>query len=209
MALRRAEDRAAAAILGFDRRPLARPAGGAASRLRVAPRCSARAARTTPWPGHTRQFRALQAEFAPDLVLTPQGLGNHVDHQQVIAAAVASFPADRTAFYRDTPYAIRNPTPSRCPRPGSVARTVEIGAVLDRKIAAAQAYASQIGFQFGGAARWPRRCARSPCARARGAGRAVHGCHRPWPGRLSGGHVLLRRRCYPAMPPTYCGATFA
>ena len=101
----------------------------------------------------TSQFLALAAEFQPDLILAPQGLGGHVDHQQVVAAACRSFPADRTAFYRDTPYAIRQPAAAKLPTvPSGVASTVPISsAVLDRKIAAAQAYASQIGFQFGGA----------------------------------------------------------
>ena len=99
----------------------------------------------------TAHFMALAAEFRPDLILAPQGLGGHVDHQHVVAAACQSFPADRTAFYRDTPYAIREPGAARLPTvPPGVPSTVPIGAVLHRKIAAAQAYASQIGFQFGG-----------------------------------------------------------
>ena len=98
------------------------------------------------------QFMTLAAEFRPDLILAPQGLGRHVDHQQVVAAACRSFPADRTAFYRDTPYAIREPASICLPAiPLGVASTVPIGAALHRKVAAAQAYASQIGFQFGGA----------------------------------------------------------
>ncbi len=99
----------------------------------------------------TSRCMALAAELQPDLVLAPQGLGNHVDHQQVIAAALRSFPAGRIAFYRDTPYAIRQPGAAALPSvPLGTPSTVPIGDVLDRKIAAAQAYASQIGFQFGG-----------------------------------------------------------
>ena len=97
-------------------------------------------------------FTALAAELRPDLVLAPQGLGNHVDHQQVIAAAGASFPAASVAYYRDTPYAIRQPAAASTLVPAGSASTVPVGGMLDRKIAAAQAYASQIGFQFGGAA---------------------------------------------------------
>ncbi len=99
------------------------------------------------------KLAALAAEFSPDLVFVPQGLGNHVDHQVVISAAIASFPPARTAFYRDTPYAIRQPgaAPARAVPQGE-AEIVPITGALDRKIAAAQAYASQIGFQFGGAA---------------------------------------------------------
>ena len=55
------------------------------------------------------------------------------------------------AFYRDTPYAIRNP--SALPHVSATESTVvPIGAGLDRKIAASCAYASQIGFQFQGPA---------------------------------------------------------
>ncbi len=94
----------------------------------------------------------LAACAPPDLVLAPQGLGNHVDHQQVIRAVQAVFPADRIAYYRDTPYAIRDPAaaPLACVPAGMPSR-VDIGAALDRKVAASAAYATQIGFQFGGA----------------------------------------------------------
>ena len=89
----------------------------------------------------------------PDLVLAPQGLGNHVDHQHVIAAANRSFPAATLAYYRDTPYAIRQPGAApHAAVPTGEPSTVPIDTVLDRKILAAQAYASQIGFQFGGPA---------------------------------------------------------
>ena len=95
---------------------------------------------------------ALAAELQPNLVLVPQGLGNHVDHQQLIIAASRSFPVGSTTFYRDTPYAMRQPeAAANALVPAEAASTVPIGDVLERKIAAAQAYASQIGFQFGGA----------------------------------------------------------
>ncbi len=98
-------------------------------------------------------FIELSARLNPDLVVAPQGLGNHVDHQHVVWAAIACFRAERLAFYRDTPYAIRQPHAR--PLPSIMAfeqRVVGISAALDRKIAAAQAYTSQVGFQFGGAA---------------------------------------------------------
>ena len=98
-------------------------------------------------------FGALAAELEPDLVLAPQGLGNHVDHQHVVAAALQAFATDSLAFYRDTPYAIRQPGAAALPIvPQGSLSTIPIGAVLDRKVAAAQAYTTQIGFQFGGPA---------------------------------------------------------
>ncbi|MBV8916307.1 MAG: hypothetical protein JOZ05_25130, partial [Acetobacteraceae bacterium] len=49
----------------------------------------------------------------------------------------------------DTPYAIRNPDAAPFVDDGPET-VVGIAAALDRKVAAACAYASQIGFQFGG-----------------------------------------------------------
>ena len=95
---------------------------------------------------------ALARAMPPDLVLAPQGLGNHVDHQIVVAAVQKMFSARRIAYYRDTPYAIRQPTaaPLACVPEGSPT-LVRIAPALDAKIAASAAYTSQIGFQFGGA----------------------------------------------------------
>jgi LmbE family N-acetylglucosaminyl deacetylase len=95
----------------------------------------------------------LKARYAPDLVLAPQGLGGHVDHRVMIAAVLDTFPLERMLFYRDTPYAIRAPGAAPVDRLlGLPVRTIPIGGAVERKIAAAQAYASQIGFQFQGPA---------------------------------------------------------
>ncbi len=153
MALRREEDRRASAIIGFAEVRwldlLEAPHRGydAAAALfgpvlegdSVAPALGAALA-------------ALATELRPALVLAPQGLGNHVDHQQVTAAACNSFAAGALAFYRDTPYAIRDPEAAPLPGVPAQLAVFGVGAVLGRKIAAAQAYASQIGFQFGGPA---------------------------------------------------------
>lgn len=93
----------------------------------------------------------LSAELQPDLFLAPQGLGNHVDHQLVAAAVVRGLPPGRTAFYRDAPYALRRPDAEPLPYvPRGEPSTVPVAAGLGRKIAAAQAYGSQVGLQFGG-----------------------------------------------------------
>ena len=152
MALRRAEDRHAAAILGFSEHhwldlPEA-PHRGYASPSALFGQLRAD---DTILPELTQAFAAFCGP-APDLVLAPQGLGNHVDHQLVIAAAQARFPPQSLAFYRDTPYAIRQPQARPSPAiPGGLLLAINIAAALDRKIAAAQAYTTQIGFQFGGA----------------------------------------------------------
>ena len=151
MALRREEDRVAAGIIGFqDVRwldLLEAPHRGYESAPAL---FGAIHAGDEMRAGLTSVFAALNTEVAPDLVLAPQGLGNHVDHQHVLAAAMASFPASTLAYYRDTPYAIRQPNAVPLAPSGTPSR-VPIAATLPQKVAAAQAYASQIGFQFGGA----------------------------------------------------------
>ncbi|MDF7814081.1 PIG-L family deacetylase [Hymenobacter sp. YC55] len=94
------------------------------------------------------------AATPPQLVFAPQGLGLHVDHRHVMQAVCATVPADVPVFwYRDTPYIIRQP--DALPAPELPAGLSEVAmlltqAALTAKVAASQAYASQIGFQFGG-----------------------------------------------------------
>ena len=108
------------------------------------------------WQSLSRDLEKLDDEIRPDLVFAPQGLGNHVDHLQTIRATLAAWPVERVAWYRDTPYAIREPEA----RPAGLLRLEEdlfpcrvplSLAVLEQKIAGCSLYASQIGFQFGGA----------------------------------------------------------
>jgi LmbE family N-acetylglucosaminyl deacetylase len=49
----------------------------------------------------------LRKYFLRGYVLAPLGLGNHVDHLTVRAAAIANFARRRLGFYEDLPYAIR------------------------------------------------------------------------------------------------------
>lgn len=89
-----------------------------------------------------------------DAVFAPQGLGNHVDHLQVIRAVFDADLAAKTRWYRDTPYAIRQPdaAPSEWLPPGLDEIFVPFGTpIIAQKVAACCAYESQIGFQFGGA----------------------------------------------------------
>ena len=153
MALRRAEDLVAAERLGFDEviwldLPEAPHRGyGSAADLFAALHPD-----DDVVPALAGCFRQLQASYQADLVLAPQGLGGHVDHRQVIAAVMDAIPPDRIAFYRDTPYAIRAPDAAADPAvPRASTIRVPIADALDRKISAAQAYATQIGFQFQGA----------------------------------------------------------
>ncbi len=149
MALRRAEDAIALAALDAEPRWLdfaeAPHRGYDSAAALFGPMHDA------AWQDITPAIRSLLEELGPDLVLSPSGMGSHVDHRQVIQAVLPLVPADRHAFYRDTPYAIRNPAgPRHVCTSGLAEMAVDISAGLDRKVAAASAYTSQIGFQFGG-----------------------------------------------------------
>lgn len=157
MALRRAEDHAAAVALGED------PARWRHGLFPEAPHRgydspAALFAGLRPgddvWEPIAGELRRLVNELRPALVLAPQGLGNHVDHLQVIRAVLAvEMLAACTAWWRDTPYALREPAarPSSLLPVGLVERAVTLPAeTFRRKTAAACAYASQLGFQFGG-----------------------------------------------------------
>lgn len=135
MALRRAEDEAAMAALGLPA-PIHLP-------LEEAPHRgydSAPALFAGPRPDDAVATPLADA-LAPhledaDLVLAPLGLGNHVDHVQVRAAlGVRPF-----VGWHDLPYALREPGP---------AAPTEI-TPSPAKLAACAAYATQLGFQFGG-----------------------------------------------------------
>ena len=98
---------------------------------------------------------AVTAALAPsvasaDLVLAPQSVGDHVDHQIVTAAVAALADPDRTAWWRDTPYAVRHPDAPGAPEVTGTDVAIAIEGVLDAKADAAAAYATQVGFQFGG-----------------------------------------------------------
>ncbi len=59
--------------------------------------------------------------------------------------ALAGLTAAETWAYRDTPYALREPAPPEAGEHG-------VPIALERKLDACAAYASQLGFQFGGPA---------------------------------------------------------
>lgn len=153
MALRREEDRDAAAHLGIgELRWLGLPEApnrgyGSAAALFAQLRPEDEA-----WRDLGNRLAALEAEFRPALVLAPQGLGGHVDHRQTIRAVRASVRAP-VAWYRDTPYAIRAPEalPDATLGDGLAEAAIDIAPALARKLDAACAYRSQVGFQFGGA----------------------------------------------------------
>ena len=102
----------------------------------------------------------------------PQGLGNHADHLQTIRAAQAVCGKDELSYYQDTPYVMRDPGARVAAGvPDGPAWTVAVGTALDRKLDAACAYESQIGFQFGGPG--PTRSALSALAARTGGERLI------------------------------------
>jgi LmbE family N-acetylglucosaminyl deacetylase len=153
MALRRTEDRDAMAALGAEARWLDLPEAphrgyDSAPALFAGVRTGDAVADAV-----ADHLRALLRELAPALVLAPQGLGNHADHLQVIRAVHAACPAEAVVWYRDTPYSIRVPDARPGPSLAGLAEAaVPLGAAaLARKLDAATAYRTQLGFQFGGA----------------------------------------------------------
>ncbi|WP_199566302.1 PIG-L deacetylase family protein [Streptomyces corynorhini] len=92
-----------------------------------------------------------------DIVLAPQGIGDHVDHVLTARAVAAAAGHARIGWWRDLPYAARTSMPDAGPRDGIAEGTsevtVDIGTVLAEKSAAVRCYTTQLGFQFGGSER--------------------------------------------------------
>ena len=103
------------------------------------------------WKAVAEYFEMLNEIHQPEIVFAPQGLGSHADHLQTIRAARSSFSIEKIRWYRDLPYAIRQPDalPSELLPPGLFSLFSEIKIYLPQKIAACAAYQSQINFQFG------------------------------------------------------------
>lgn len=154
MALRRAEDVAALAVLGPANpiEPLHLPLPEAPHRgYTSAPDLFAGQHADDGIAGPLREALAPCLHDA-DLVLAPQAIGDHVDHRVVVDVVAALRPDAR--FWRDTPYVLRRPdAPAWTGVPSGTERPVEVGALLAVKAAAARCYTTQVGFQFGGADR--------------------------------------------------------
>lgn len=155
MALRRQEDAAACAALGAQPRWLP---------FREAPHRGYGSAAALFGPvrdedGIVHALRSavagLLGELAPDLVLAPQAIGGHVDHVQLVRA-LEGLVAAPLLWWRDFPYMAREPAPAapfETTLAGLPELTVRLGRdAASRKRDACRAYASQLGFQFGGPA---------------------------------------------------------
>ena len=104
------------------------------------------------WKDLSGELASLSRRYRPEVTLVPQALGNHADHLQVIRAVLdQDWATDSILWYRDTPYAIRNPEarPSPLLPPDLAEFPVDTSRYLDTKLTATAAYATQLGFQFG------------------------------------------------------------
>ncbi|MBN8229965.1 PIG-L family deacetylase [Corallococcus macrosporus] len=154
MALRRKEDRAFAACMGVDHvtwgdlEEAPHRGYGCPEALFQPPRADdVIQARVTAC------LKPLVWELKPDRVFVPQALGSHVDHVQVVRAVKGlGLRASQLFYYRDTPYAVREPgaTPDAAVPPSLRPVAVDITEHLTKKVEGCVRYGTQLGFQFGG-----------------------------------------------------------
>ena len=146
MALRRAEDEAATAVLGVRPRHLDLPEAPHRGYSSAPDLFAGLRDGDEVW----RDVRALLEGLEADVWLAPQGLGGHVDHLQVLRAVAG---LDRPVlWWRDSPYVLRDPGAVPGPDlPGGLG-PVELPHDRDRRADACACYATQLGFQFGGPA---------------------------------------------------------
>ena len=154
MALRRAEDIDACAALGAA--PVHLPFAEAPHRgyhsapaLFAGPRADDRIAADL-----TDALHDTLRDLRPDLLLAPQAVGGHVDHIHTVRALMRVRPGVPAYWWADHPYAAKSPDAHR-PFAAALGRFGNLrhpGTPADRaaKRAACAAYASQLGYQFGG-----------------------------------------------------------
>lgn len=147
LALRRAEDSAALAVLGVGQRHLDLPEAPHRGYTSAPDLFAGVHDGDDAW----RDVLTGLAGSRADLWLAPQALGSHADHLQVLRAVVAH--GHPTAFWRDRPYALRQPDAvAGVDLPASL---VEVALDLDdthraRRAEACACYTTQLGLQFGG-----------------------------------------------------------
>lgn len=151
MAIRRAEDARACAILGAQ--PIwlelaEAPHRGyhSAAALFAEPHAEDAVHRDA-----ATAIAPLLEMLRPDLLLAPQAIGGHVDHVQLVRAVQDLDVEVPVLWWRDFPYAARADTPRR-PYESTLAHLPETVMQGDatRRHAACAAYATQLGYQFGG-----------------------------------------------------------
>lgn len=154
MALRRDEDLAAAAALGASALHLSLPE--APHRGYDSAAALFGGVRPEDWVAAplAQVLTYLVGQVRPALILAPQAIGGHVDHVQ-LTGVFGRMPAQAPVlWWRDFPYDVREATPPE-PFAAELGRLPELAVALApdamrAKRAACAAYASQLGFQFGG-----------------------------------------------------------
>jgi LmbE family N-acetylglucosaminyl deacetylase len=113
-----------------------------------------------------KELRDALAKLRPERLYLPFSVGGHVDHRQTRRAAIALLAEagspylDRALFYEDFPYALTSGfesldqldpevLPSLPAGVTLVPEYVELGGMIDRKLAGLQCYESQLGRLFG------------------------------------------------------------
>lgn len=151
MALRRTEDTVAAVALGAEALWLGYPEAPHRGYRSAVELFAGIHPQDTIHESLAGRLGDLCRSLHPARVFVPQGLGNHADHLQLIRAACVSVSRDTIAWYRDAPYALRNPgAEPPTVATGSPGFIVRIGGYLTDKLNASAAYRTQLDFQFGG-----------------------------------------------------------
>lgn len=107
-------------------------------------------------PGLTKWITGLISSLSPEIVFIPLALGNHVDHQWLRwSAGQAKEKLRHAVYFKDLPYASRLQDEDLSRHLGAVGCWQELSVSMDqevvrRALAAAEAYQTQISFQFGG-----------------------------------------------------------
>ena len=106
------------------------------------------------WEAVRDRLAPLLAELEPDLVLTCQGLGGHVDHAHTVRAVaeLTDDAAELVSWWVDLPYAIRNPAAESAPALPDGLQHVGLPLTVEAvtvKLDGCAAYESQIPYQFG------------------------------------------------------------
>ncbi len=156
MALRRAEDHAACEALGA--RAIHLPFLEAPHRGYISAKMlfAARLPDDRIVDDVAAALAELFAAERPDLVLGPLCLGNHVDHHVVLEAIRRSCAHHTVLLWEDWPYADREERVAAAPT------VIEhlTSETRAQRVTACAAYASQLGFQFGGVDAMTERTAR-------------------------------------------------
>ena len=163
MALRRAEDGEACAVLGA--RALHWPFAEAPHRgydSAAALFGPMRDADEAIVPVVATALTAELDELAPTLLLAPQAIGGHVDHCATVLALLATRSSIPVLWWRDFPYVARENVPASPFAPMMAAlpeRDWPVPTAVKR--AGCARYRSQLGYQFGGAEGLDRALARA------------------------------------------------